>query len=166
MGILTPLAVRIGSISWMPRFLPQIVQCDRAIQFVTGQRIGLLDIAGLPHITLAVPGRRSGVMRRTQLLAVPTDTGWLIAGSYFGGPTTPQWVFNLRAAATAEVHDHGRTVGVQVVELDGDQRSAAWQTLRSVWPNFDLYEQRTDRAIPVFALTIRQPSVRSPLTPR
>ena len=51
MGLLTPLAIKIGSIPWMPKYLPQIVKCDKAIAAVTRQRYGLLDIAGLPHIT-------------------------------------------------------------------------------------------------------------------
>ena len=37
-------------------------------------------------------------------------------------------------------------------ELEGDERAEAWQKLRAVWPNFDLYEQRTDRKIPVFRI--------------
>ncbi|MGV9712014.1 nitroreductase family deazaflavin-dependent oxidoreductase [Gordonia sp. NPDC003424] len=153
MGVLTPLAVKIGSISWMPRLLPQIVYCDNLVQRATGQRVGLLDIAGLPNITLRVAGRRSGIIRSTRLLAVPVDDDWLIAGSYFGGPDTPQWVHNLRAAGAAEVGRHGRTASMTARELDGDDRAAAWEQLRSVWPNFDLYVTRTDRTIPVFRLS-------------
>ncbi len=152
MGLLTPLAIKIGSIPWMPKYLPQIVKCDKAIAAITGQRYGLLDIAGLPNITLIVRGRRSGVERSTELLAAPTPTGWLIAGSYFGGPDTPQWVHNLRATDTAAVRHEGVTRTASVRELDGEERATAWQALRSTWPNFDLYEKRTDRRIPVFSL--------------
>ncbi|MFT4127877.1 MAG: nitroreductase family deazaflavin-dependent oxidoreductase [Gordonia sp. (in: high G+C Gram-positive bacteria)] len=153
MGILTPLAVTIGSISWMPRHLPQIVRVDDLIRRVSRERYGLLDIAGLPNTTIRVTGRKSGVIRQTRLLAVPQEGGaWLIAGSYFGGPTTPQWVHNLRAAGTAQIVDKGVPYDVRVTELDGAARAAAWQTLRGVWPNFDLYETRTDRVIPVFEL--------------
>ena len=47
MGLLTPLAVRIGAISWMP------------------------------NLALTVPGRKSGIPRTTPLLCVPHDGGWL-----------------------------------------------------------------------------------------
>ncbi|RPA57810.1 nitroreductase family deazaflavin-dependent oxidoreductase [Gordonia oryzae] len=154
MGLLTPLAVRIGSIPWMPRYLPQIVKCDNVIRAVTGERYGLLDIAGLPNTTVVVAGRRSGKERQTRLLAVPRSGGrWLIAGSYFGGEKTPQWVYNLRATDSAEIIDRGRRRAVRVAELHDDHRAAAWQELRSVWPNFDIYQKRTDRLIPVFELT-------------
>jgi hypothetical protein len=32
MGLLTPLAIRIGAVPWMPRLLPQIVWTDRRLQ--------------------------------------------------------------------------------------------------------------------------------------
>lgn len=156
MGILTPLAVRIGSIPWMPRFLPQIVTVDRTVQRLSGGKLTLLDIAGLPNITLAVKGRKSGIERETQLLAAPTAEGWLVAGSYFGGSQMPQWVHNLRAAGEATVRYHGEDTGCSATELTGAERSAAWSRLREVWPNFDLYERRTDRTIPVFALKRRR----------
>src|SRR5688500_16030722 len=102
MGLLTPLAVRIGAIPWLPRLLPQIVACDKALQRVSRGRVTILDVAGLPNLVLTVPGRKSGIPRTNPLLCVPHDGGWLIAGSYFGGPTTPLWVNNLRATETAE----------------------------------------------------------------
>lgn len=153
MGVLTPLAVKIGSIGWMPRYLPQIVVVDSALQKLTGQRVTLLDVAGLPNITLRVAGRKSGIVRSTRLLAVPDGAGaWLIAGSYFGGPDMPQWVFNVRSADTVEVGHHGTVSAMRPRELDGDERVRAWRTLVNVWPNFDLYVQRTQRRIPVFRL--------------
>lgn len=155
MGILTPLAVRIGSISWMPRLLPQIVTVDRTIQRLSGHRLTLLDIAGLPNVTLVVKGRKSGIERETQLLAAPTEDGWLVAGSYFGSAAMPQWVGNVRAADDATVRHHGTDTLCGAVELTGAARSAAWDRLLEVWPNFDLYERRTDRTIPVFALQPR-----------
>lgn len=155
MGILTPLAVRIGSISWIPRLLPQIVTVDRTIQRLSGHRLTLLDIAGLPNVTLVVKGRKSGIERETQLLAAPTEDGWLVAGSYFGSAAMPQWVGNVRAADEATVRHHGTDTLCGAVELTGAARSAAWDRLLEVWPNFDLYERRTDRTIPVFALQPR-----------
>ena len=68
MGLLTPLAIRIGAISWMPKLLPQIVWTDRRLQKVTRGRVSVLDIAGLPNLTLTVVGRKSGIPRSTPLL--------------------------------------------------------------------------------------------------
>src|SRR5690349_12531714 len=117
MGLLTPLAIRIGAIPWMPRLLPQIVWTDRLLQRLTGGRLTILDIAGLPNLVLTVVGRKSGLPRSTPLLCVPDDGTWLIAGSYFGGPDMPVWVGNLRAAGSAVLQHDGHDVPVAAEEL-------------------------------------------------
>src|SRR5947209_5928592 len=109
MGLLTPLAIRIGSISWLPRMLPAIVRVDTTLQRVTRGRVTLLDVAGLPNLMLTVPGRKSGIARSTPLLCVPRGDTFLIAGSYFGGPNEPVWVRNLEAAGAGELRFRGRT---------------------------------------------------------
>ncbi|MDN4159823.1 nitroreductase family deazaflavin-dependent oxidoreductase [Nocardioides abyssi] len=156
MGLLTPLAVRIGALPWMPRLLPQVVWVDKRLQQASRGRVSILDIAGLPNLTLTVPGRKSGVPRSTPLLCVPHEGGWLIAGSYFGDPKMPMWVRNLRAtdpdgdAAIAAVG--GRTRTVHWRELTDADRAAAWQVMLRTWPNYAVYEERTERTIPVFHL--------------
>ena len=152
MGLLTPLAVRIGAISWMPKLLPQIVAVDTRLQKVSKGRVSVLDIAGLPNLMLTVPGRKSGIPRTTPLLCVPHRDGWLIAGSYFGGPKMPVWVFNLRASGSATVGIKGGEVPVTARELDDPERADAWQVMLRTWPNYAKYEERTDRRIPVFFL--------------
>ena len=84
---------------------------------------------------------------------MPDGGTWLIAGSYFGGPQMPLWAANLRAAETAEVSVDGRRTTVTRQELTGAARAEAWQVMLRTWPNFAVYEERTDRTIPVFRLT-------------
>ena len=153
MGLLTPVAIRIGAIPWMPKLLPQIVWFDTTLHKVTRGRVTVLDLAGLPGIYLTVRGRKSGIERTSPLMCVPDSGTWLIAGSYFGGPKTPLWVGNLRAAeGRAKVEFGKETFAVTATELTGEDRAAAWQTMLNVWPNYAKYEERTDRTIPVFRL--------------
>jgi deazaflavin-dependent oxidoreductase (nitroreductase family) len=154
MGLLTPLAVRIGAISWMPKLLPQIVWFDKTLQKVTRGRVTVLDIAGLPGLNLTVKGKKSGIERTTPLLCTPDGDTILIAGSYFGGPKMPLWVGNLRAAGgRAKITYEKQTFPVQATELHDADRAAAWQKLLQAWPNYAKYEERTDRVIPLFRLT-------------
>jgi deazaflavin-dependent oxidoreductase (nitroreductase family) len=156
MGLLTPLAVRIGSVSWMPKLLPQIVFVDKVIQGGTRGRLTILDVAGLPNLMLTVTGRKSGLPRSTPLLCVPyADGSILVAGSYFGGPKEPLWVKNVEANPDVTVRFRGTTAPMRARLLEGDERSAAWQAMLAVWPNFAVYEQRTDRRIKVFRLDPR-----------
>ena len=153
MGLLTPLAIRIGAIPWMPKLLPQIVWVDTRIQRLTKGRTTILDVAGLPNLMLTVPGRKSGQPRSTPLLCVPYEGTYLIAGSYFGGPKQPVWVNNLEAATAAQVRVDGRSFDVTSRRLEGEERARAWQHMLKTWPNFAKYEERTDRTIKVFQLT-------------
>ena len=153
MGLLTPLAVRIGAISWMPRLLPQITWVDKLIQRVTRGRLTLLDLAGLPNLMLTVIGRKSGIPRETPLLCVPYRGDILIAGSYFGSPKEPIWVKNLEANPEVKVRFRRRTTLMVARHLEGEERAAAWSHMLETWPNFARYEQRTDRRIKVFLLT-------------
>lgn len=156
MGMLTPLAIKIGALAWLPKLLPQITWLDKLIQRLTGGRLSILRIAGLPNLMLTVVGRKSGIPRSTPLLCVPYRDGNLIAGSNFGGQKAPVWVVNVRAAAAA-----GQTVTVDVQghvhqavprEISGAERDQVWQHMLRTWPNYAKYAERTDRLIPVFLL--------------
>ncbi|MFA6300424.1 MAG: nitroreductase family deazaflavin-dependent oxidoreductase, partial [Nocardioides sp.] len=134
MGLLTPIAIRLGAIPWMPKLLPQIVWFDKHLQNATRGRVTLLRLAGLPNLTLTVVGRKSGIPRTTPLLCVPHEGSWLIAGSNFGGTKPPLWVNNLRASPNAEVLHDGEHVPVTAREIEGDERAAMWQVMLRTWP--------------------------------
>ncbi len=155
MGLLTPIAVRIGSISWMPKLLPQIVFVDKTLQRGTGGRVTILDVAGLPNLMLTVVGRKSGIPRSNPLLCVPRGDDLLVAGSYFGGPSEPMWVKNVEANPDVGVRFKGRTSERTARRLDGTDRTDAWEHMLKTWPNFAKYEERTDRVIKVFELSLR-----------
>lgn len=155
MNFLTPVAIRVGRISWLPKYLPYIVRIDKAIHRLSGGRFGLLAIAGLPQVMLTVRGRRSGTPRTTPLLCTPYEGKFLIAGSNWGGPKLPVWVLNLRANPDAEVLYKGRHIPVRSREVTGEERERLWQVLVRGWPNYEKYAERTDRVIPIFELTPR-----------
>ena len=153
MGMLTPLAIKIGAISWLPKLLPQITWLDKLIQRITRGRLSILRIAGLPNLMLTVAGRKSGIPRSTPLLCVPYHGGQLIAGSNFGGPRQPVWVVNVRAAETVHYAIGGHAHTARARELTGEERAEAWEHMLRTWPNYAKYAERTTRVIPVFLLS-------------
>ena len=168
MGLLTPIAVRLGAQPWLPRLLPQITWTDLRLQRATFGRGSLRDVAGLPNLLLTVPGRRTGIPRTTPLLCVPWDGdgsaptdgpagGLLIAGSHFGAPTPPVWTHNLRAADLVDVEYRHRHLTCTWRELAGDELGAAWEHMLTVWPNYATYTRWTERRIPVFLLAPVEP---------
>lgn len=146
------IAIRVGSLAWLPRVLPQITAIDKFIQRRTAGRWSILRLACLPGVLLTVPGRKSGVPRTTPLLCVPHGDSVLVAGSNFGGPTLPLWVNNLRAAVNPTMLLDGRPTPITATELTGDDRDEAWIVMLRLWPNYAKYAARTERTIPVFRL--------------
>lgn len=158
MSLLTPVGVKIASLPFMPKFLPQIVKTDKKLLALTRGKLSVLDLAGLPNITLTTTGRRSGLPRPAQLLAVPrSDGSWLTAGSNFGQESQPAWVLNVEADPAIQVTRKGRTVPMLARRLEGSERLVAREEMMKVWPNIALYEQRTagGREIKIFHLTPR-----------
>lgn len=151
MGLLTPVAIRLGALEWLPRYLPQITRVDRTLSSMTGGRVTLVRLAGLPSLELTVVGRKSGVPRTTPVLCVPhPDGGYLVAGSNFGGPKLPVWVFNVRAAETVKIKVNGTELTAIPREVTGEERARYWAHMIKTWPNYAKYAERADRVIPVF----------------
>jgi deazaflavin-dependent oxidoreductase (nitroreductase family) len=152
-NFLTPVAIFLGGISWLPRFLKQITAMDKFLSRITRGRWTFVRIAGLTSLMLTVVGRKSGTPRTNPVLCVPHEGGYLIAGSNFGGPTEPIWVLNIRAATTVGVQIDGVQHVAVPREVEGSERDEVWEQMVKTWPNYAKYAQRTGRRIPVFMLT-------------
>jgi deazaflavin-dependent oxidoreductase (nitroreductase family) len=149
---LTPVAIWLGGISWLPKFLKQITAMDKFLSRITRGRWSFVRLAGLTSLMLTVVGRKSGIPRSTPVLCVPYEDGYLIAGSNFGGPTEPIWVLNIRAASTVGVLISGVAMTAVPREVTGPERAIVWDHMLQTWPNYAKYAERTGRTIPVFLL--------------
>lgn len=156
-NLLTPVAIWVGRRDAARENSNLVVSLDQRLSRATRGKVPLLRIAGLPTLTLHVPGRKSGVERSTPLLCASWRNGFVIVGSNWGGEKAPVWVHNLRAAAEGEVamSVHGVRLKVDVREVRDADRASAWRAAARTWPNYDLYASRTSRQLPVFHLTPR-----------
>ena len=114
----------------------------------------LLD--GKPCVILWTRGRQSGVIRKTALMRVSDDAGrYAVVASMGGAPKHPLWYLNVLADPQvslqdgAEVHDYAARV------VEGDEKAAWWKRATAVWPAYDDYQAKTDRAIPLIVLEPR-----------
>lgn len=142
----------MGSSTRLPGLLSWLTRVDWGPQRLTRGRLSVVDFSGLPNLTLVVPGRTSGVLRRVPLIGMEDRGEYLVVGSYAGSETDPQWVVNLRAADRVAVAVRGRERACTWRELSGDERADRWSVLTREYPNFDVYAARTARRIPVFAV--------------
>lgn len=110
--------------------------------------------AGMDLLYLTTVGARSGQARVTPLARFDDGQGgWLVVASAGGATNHPGWYHNIAAHpddVRAEVDGLLRRVEVQ--QLEGEAREAAWQQIVGRAPRFGGYQQKTDRQLPVLRL--------------
>ena len=111
------------------------------------------DLVGDQWIVLWTLGAKSGKVRKTPLVRVTDGAGrYSVIGSQGGAPTNPQWVHNLRANPVARLQDGEALRDFVVREVDGEEKAEWWARSTEVWPDYDSYQESTDRRIPLFVL--------------
>jgi deazaflavin-dependent oxidoreductase (nitroreductase family) len=105
---------------------------------------------GKPCVVLTSKGRRTGKLRKTPLMRVEHDGAYAVLGSLGGAPKNPVWVYNVRADPHVTLQDGSEIRDLRARELTGDERAAWWARAVEAWPDYDRYQERTDRVIPVF----------------
>src|SRR5947209_5316154 len=115
---------------------------------LSGGRIGG-KLKGAPVLLLDHVGRRSGTQRTSPLLYLADGPDVVVVGSAGGREATPAWWLNLRAApeTTVQVGSERRRVRARVAT--GEERERLWISLVEMFPDYDVYRQRTSREIPV-----------------
>lgn len=146
------LALRLGRARWLTTHADRVVAVELAVRRVSGGRVSVLGLAGLPELFLTVEERGTGRPRTTPLVAVASNGGWLVTTSNLGRPEPPPWVADLTAAGRAHVEYRGRHRTVTARTLAGEERDGAWAQLLRAWPPFATYAERAGRPLDVVFL--------------
>lgn len=120
----------------------------------TGGEVGYLW-NGVPTLLLTVTGRRSGRPLTSALIFGRSGDDYLVVASMGGAPVHPQWYRNLEANPDAEIQVRDRRIAVTARTATPDEKPRLWRVMTEVWPNYDAYQSRTERDIPVVVLTPR-----------
>ncbi|MGY1743258.1 MULTISPECIES: nitroreductase family deazaflavin-dependent oxidoreductase [unclassified Blastococcus] len=108
---------------------------------------------GVPILLLTTTGRKSGERRTTPLIFARDGEDYLVVASQGGAPTHPNWYLNLLADPRAEIQVRAEHIPVTGRAATEEERPRLWDVVRGPWPNYDVYQERTDRVIPVVVLT-------------
>jgi deazaflavin-dependent oxidoreductase (nitroreductase family) len=108
---------------------------------------------GVPILLLTTKGRMSGLPRTTPLIHARDGEDYLVVASMGGAPEHPNWYRNLVADETAEIQVLDQHTPVSARTADEDEKPRLWKIVTDLWPNYDVYQSRTDRVIPVVVLT-------------
>ena len=118
---------------------------------LTGGRVGR-HVRGVNVLLLDHVGRRSGTKRTTPLLYIEDGDDLVIVASRGGSRKHPAWWLNLRDSPRTTVQVGGERRDVVARQAGPEQRERLWQRLVEVWPDYDSYQARTSREIPVIVL--------------
>jgi deazaflavin-dependent oxidoreductase (nitroreductase family) len=119
---------------------------------LTGGRVGGRFPSGAPILLLTVKGRKSGVPRTTPLLYLRDGDRVVIVASKAGSAKNPLWFENLRADPSCEVEIGRDRRRMQAHEATPDEKARYWPQLVAMYPDYDDYQRRTARDIPVVVL--------------
>lgn len=108
---------------------------------------------GAPTLLLTTTGRRSGEPRTTPLIFGRDGDDLVVVASVGGMPRHPAWYLNLQDAPDARVQVKGEHLDVVARTASEDEKPRLWTLMNDVWPNYETYQGRTDRVIPVVVLT-------------
>jgi deazaflavin-dependent oxidoreductase (nitroreductase family) len=110
------------------------------------------DWRGTTILILTTTGRRSGKPRTHPLIYREYGDAYLVVASNGGAPEHPQWYRNLAANPRADVQIKGERFAAQARTAGAGERPAMWKHMTEVWPDYDAYQRKTDRQIPVVVL--------------
>jgi deazaflavin-dependent oxidoreductase (nitroreductase family) len=108
---------------------------------------------GVPTLLLTVTGRRTGREITTPLIFGRDGEDYLVVASKGGAPRHPSWYLNLQGNPEAMIQVKAQKLAVVARTASAAEKPRLWQIMTDFWPNYDVYQQRTDRDIPVVVLT-------------
>jgi len=108
---------------------------------------------GAPILLLTTTGRTSAEPRTSALIFGRDGDDLLLVASQGGAPTHPNWYHNLTANPDVEVQVQGDVFPATARTASDDEKARLWSIMTDVWPNYDSYQERTERQIPVVVLT-------------
>ena len=108
-------------------------------------------IGGYPVCVVDTHGAKSGKLRRVALIHLPHGDNKLMVASQGGMPRNPAWHYNVVAHPDIRIMVDGQEKPYRARQVSDEEKAALWPHLLSLYPDFDEYQARTDRNIPVFS---------------
>jgi deazaflavin-dependent oxidoreductase (nitroreductase family) len=110
------------------------------------------DWQGTQVLILSTTGRKSGQERSTPLIYGRHGDDFLVVASKGGSDTPPAWYLNLEANPEAEIQVKADVLKVRARTATPDEKPALWALMTEQWPQYDGYQLKTEREIPVVVL--------------
>jgi deazaflavin-dependent oxidoreductase (nitroreductase family) len=135
-----------------PKTIRRIGRLHAWIWRLSGGRFG--DGFGrAPFLLLTTKGRKTQRPRTTPVLYLEDGNDLIVVGSFGGNDQPPSWLLNLISCPEAEILLKGKRSRRIARAVASQEKQRLWPRLVSLYPNFAVYQQRTDRDIPLIRLS-------------
>src|SRR4051794_4867486 len=111
----------------------------------------------MPLCILHPRGAKTGQPRETPLTYLPDGERVVVIASYGGAPKSPSCFHNVKANPDIEVERDGRREPMTAHVASASERAELWPRIVEMNPGYDVYQQRTEREIPVIICAPRSP---------
>jgi deazaflavin-dependent oxidoreductase (nitroreductase family) len=101
---------------------------------------------------LTTKGRKSGRSYTHPLIYRDHGDAYLVVASKGGAPEPPAWYVNLQADPDVEVQIKGDRFAARARTATAAEKPELWAAMNEVWPDYDEYQKKTDREIPIVVL--------------
>lgn len=118
----------------------------------TGGEVGHKWKRGSKILLLTTKGRKSGEMRTKPLIYEQDGDRYVIVASKGGAPEHPDWYRNIEQDPNVELQVLDDVFPARARVAEGEERQRLWQLVNRQWPDYDSYQEKTDREIPVVVL--------------
>ena len=118
----------------------------------TGGEVGHTWKNGSKILLLTTKGRSTGEPRTAPLIYENDGDRYVIVASKGGAPQHPGWYRNLSKDPEVEVQVKDEVFPARARTAEGGERDRLWRLAAEQWPDYDRYQKRTDREIPVVVL--------------
>jgi len=105
-----------------------------------------------PLLLLTHTGAKSGTKRTNPLVYTRDGDDIVIIASKGGAPAHPHWYLNVVANPVVTVELPGESFDARARVAEGAERDRLFRAQADAMPNFDEYQTKTDRLIPVVVL--------------
>ena len=121
----------------------------------TGGKVGHEWRNGSKILLLTTKGRKTGEPRTSPLIYENDGDRYVIVASKGGAPEHPGWYKNLLAHPDVSIQVWGAVIPVTARTGTAADKARVWSTMTAQWPDYDNYQAKTKRDIPVVLLSPR-----------
>jgi F420H(2)-dependent quinone reductase len=118
---------------------------------LSGGRVGN-HMGGQPVLLLHHVGAKSGKRYATPLGYIKDGDAYVVVAAAAGHPHHPGWYYNVKAKPRATIDIKGQSMEILAEVAAQEKRARLWAQLSAQFPQFDAYQKKIERTIPIVLL--------------